>query len=66
MQQLFYTKGEDGKANIEFSLDLESKDLTNILLLDSVVHNSVVYEIILTSYDADNKVYVIIVQKTDY
>ena len=30
MQQLFYTKGEDGKANIEFSLDLESKDLTNI------------------------------------
>lgn len=66
MQQLFYTKGEDGKANVEFSLDLAAKDLTNILLLDSIVHNSTVYKIILTSYDADNKVYVIIVQKTNY
>ena len=66
MKQLFYTKGKDGKANVEFSLELDDKDLTNILLLDSIVHNSTVYKIILSSYDADNKVYVIIVQKTNY
>lgn len=66
MQQLFYTKDKDGKANVEFSLDLATKDLTNILLLDSIVHNSTVYKIILTAYDADNKIYIIVVQKTDY
>ena len=66
MKQLFYTKGKGGKANVEFSLELDDKDLTNILLLDSIVHNSTVYKIILSSYDADNKVYVIIVQKTNY
>lgn len=66
MQQLFYTKDKEGKANVEFSLDIAAKDLTNILLLDSIVHNSIVYKIILTSYDADNKIYVIVVQKTNY
>jgi hypothetical protein len=62
----FYTKSKDSKAQIEFSIDTTVQDLTNILLLDSIVYDDVVYKICHKSYNCSDKQYIIIVEKTDY
>lgn len=66
MQLNFYTKAKDGSAQIEFSIDIAVKDITNMLLLDSIVHDDKIYKIVHKNYNSSNKEYIIIVEKTEY
>ena len=66
MQLNFYTKAKDGSAQIEFSIDIAVKDLTNMLLLNSIAHDDKIYKILHKAYNTFNKEYIIIVEKTEY
>lgn len=62
----FYSKDSDGNSIVEFSLDIAAKDLTNILLLDSILNDDIIYKITHKSFDTKDKIYFIIVEKTKF